>query len=120
MDLNNHVIKLCIQGTRAEFQGEQDQARELYQKAWDIAADDFEACIAAHYLGHLEDDPKRKLHWDEIALEKADSCENEEVKAFYPSIYLSLGRSHELLGNQEEAQKYYDVAADLGVPHHGE
>jgi hypothetical protein len=33
---------------------------------------------------------------------------------------LNLGRSHELLGNQEEAQKYYDVAADLGVPHHGE
>jgi tetratricopeptide (TPR) repeat protein len=117
MDLNNHVIKLCIQGTRAEFRGERDQARELYQKAWDLASDDFEFCIAAHYLGHLEDDPARKLQWNEIALGKADSCENEEVKAFYPSIYLNLGRSHELLGNQEEAQKYYALAADLDVTH---
>jgi len=51
-------------------------------------------------------------------MKKADSCNNEEVKEFYPSLYLNLGRSHELLGNQEEAQKYYDLAADLGLVHH--
>jgi tetratricopeptide (TPR) repeat protein len=118
MDLNNQVIKLCIEGTQLEFRGERDGARELYQKAWNSAFDDFEACIAAHYLGHLEDDPERKLQWDEVALEKADSCNNEEVKEFYPSLYLNLGRSHELLGNQEEAQKFYDLAADLGLVHH--
>ena len=104
MDQRNHVIQLCIQGTQAEFRGERDRAREIYQKAWVIASNDYEACIAAHYLGHLEDDPERKLRWDRIALEKANSCGDEAVKEFFPSLYLNLGRSLELLGDQEEAQ----------------
>lgn len=115
MDLNNHVIKLCIEGTQLEFRGERDRARELYQRAWESAANNYEACIAAHYLGHLEDDPERKLHWDRIALEKANSCGDDAVREFFASLYLSLGRSLDLLGDQEEAQKYYDMAADLGV-----
>jgi len=117
MDLNNHVIQLCIQGTQAEFRGERKLAGELYQQAWDSACGDFEACIAAHYLGHLEEDPERKHHWNEIALEKANACNNEEVKEFFPSIYLNLGQSHELLGNQEEAHRNYELAAELGAAH---
>jgi len=30
---------------------------------------------------------------------------------------LSLGRSHELVGNQVEAQRHYELAAALGVVH---
>ncbi len=119
MDQRNHVIQLCIQGTQAEFRGERDRAREIYQKAWVIASNDYEACIAAHYLGHLEDDPEQKLHWDRVALEKANSCGDDAVNEFFPSLYLNLGHSHELLGNRAEAQKYYDLAADLGVQHQG-
>jgi hypothetical protein len=101
IDLNNQVIKLCIEGTQAEFRGERDRARELYQKAWEAATDDFEACISTYYLGHREDDPERKLNWDLIGLEKAKSCGDDTVKEFIPSLYLNLGRSLELLGDQE-------------------
>ena len=42
---------------------------------------------------------------------------DERVKDFYPSLYLNMGRSHELLGNKLQAKEYYDAAAALGVPH---
>jgi hypothetical protein len=42
---------------------------------------------------------------------------DERVKDLYLSLYLNLGHSYEALGDQVHAQKYYQLAADLGVPH---
>jgi hypothetical protein len=53
-------------------------------------------------------------------LKCADAVNDDRVKDFYPSLYLNLGNSYELLGNQAEAQKYFKLAADLGVEHKGE
>jgi len=41
MDLNIPVVKLCVAGTQAEFRGQIDEARALYQQAWeyDLAAE---------------------------------------------------------------------------------
>ena len=117
MDINSPVVQLCIQGVLAEFERRLDDARALYQQAWESHADDYEACIAAHYLARFQDSPDETLHWNQIALEHADAVNDERVREFYPSLYLNLGRSHEILGNQVEAQRYYDLAAELGVVH---
>jgi tetratricopeptide (TPR) repeat protein len=117
MDLNNPVIRLCVEGTQAEFQGNLDQARACYQKAWEAAQDDYEACIAAHYVARFRDNPKERLHWNQLALEKANRVADQRVQPFYPSLYLNIGQSYELLGNRVEAQKYYDLASELGVTH---
>lgn len=117
MDLTNPVVKLCLEGTRAEFEHRLEAARALYQQAWDAHRDDYEACIAAHYLARFQEHPEELLAWNEIALEHANAVQDERVKEFYPSLYLNLGNAHELLGDQEEAQKYYQLAADLGVIH---
>ena len=45
MDITNPVIKLCLDGARAEFEGRIADAHLHYQQAWDTAADDYEACI---------------------------------------------------------------------------
>jgi hypothetical protein len=50
-------------------------------------------------------------------LEHANVVNDERVKEFYPSLYLNLGRSYELVGDQNEAQRYYNLAAKLGVIH---
>jgi hypothetical protein len=49
VDVENPVIRLCVAGTRAEFEGNITEAHRLYLPAWDTAGDDYEACIAAHY-----------------------------------------------------------------------
>ena len=61
MDLDNPVIQLCTAGTQAEFKGQMEEARTYYQQAWQAAQDDYEACIAAHYLARFQDDPVDKL-----------------------------------------------------------
>ena len=117
MDTTNPVIQFCMQGTLAEFEHRLEDASVLYQQAWELHADNYEACIAAHYLARFQDDPKGTLRWNQIALESANNVNDERVVEFYPSLYLNLGRSHEILGNQNEAQRYYDLAAELGVYH---
>lgn len=117
MDPNNPVIQLCMEGTRAEFEHRVDDARILYKQAWAARKDDYDACIAAHYMARFQDSVEESLHWNQLALKHANAVNDERVKDFYPSLYLSLGRSYEFVGDQVEAQRYYELAAQLGVVH---
>jgi tetratricopeptide (TPR) repeat protein len=119
MNLDNPVIKLCIEGTQAEFQGQIEKARSLYQRAWEVIQDDYDACIAAHYVARHQENPKERLYWNQIALDKANVVTDNSVQEFYPSLFLNMGQSYELLGNLNEAKRYYDLAAELGVIHQG-
>ncbi|HNB52946.1 MAG TPA: hypothetical protein PK530_13440, partial [Anaerolineales bacterium] len=65
MDPTNPVLQLCIQGTEAEYQHRPDDARALYQQAWNSATDDYEACIAAHYVARFQDTPEETFRWNQ-------------------------------------------------------
>lgn len=116
MDLKSQVVKLCIEGTQAEFKGQIDEACSLYRRAWEAAQDDFEACVAAHYVARHQDDPEERLHWNQVSLDRAKSVADGRVLEFYPSLFLNMGQSYELLGNQDEARRYYDLAVEHGWP----
>ena len=120
MDTNNPIIKLCIAGTQAEFNGNMEAACDLYQQAWTTSTDDYEACIAAHYLARCQKSPEDIFYWNQIALERAQAADNELVRDFYPSLFLNMGRSYEYLGDKAKAEKYYSLAAELGVTHRPE
>jgi hypothetical protein len=117
MDLDNPVVKLCMEGTQAEFQGRNDDACRLYSQAWEAARDDYDSCVAAHYVAHCQEDPQASLHWNQEALKHADAAGDDRVRDFYPSLYVNLGHAHEVLGNLVEAERYYKLAADLGLVH---
>lgn len=120
MNLDNAVSKLCTEGTRAEFERRDEEARALYERAWEAVTNDYEACIAAHYVARVQDSPRETLRWNEEALARAKIAQasgDERVKAFFPSLYLSLGKAHETLADEEQAQHFYDLAEALGVAH---
>jgi tetratricopeptide (TPR) repeat protein len=117
MDLNNPVIRLCVQGTQAEYRRDQQAACECYRQAWQAAATDLEACIAAHYLARCQDDPQEILRWNQEALDRANRAQDERVKSYYPSLYLNLGRAFEIVGQREEAQRCYRLAGEWGKAH---
>jgi tetratricopeptide (TPR) repeat protein len=117
MDIHNPVIQLCLAGARAEFEHRPDAARSLYQQAWEARLDDYDACVAAHYVARFQESPAKSLRWNLVALQHAKAVNDERVKDFYPSLYLNLGQAYEKLGNQVEAQRYYNLAADLGFIH---
>ena len=120
IDVNNPVVKLCMEGARLEFEGRKEDARRLYWQAWESAQDDYEACIAAHYVAHVQEKADEILRWNQEALTRAERVGDDRVNVFYPSLYLNMGHAYELLGSQDEAKKYYDLAARLGAQHQPE
>jgi tetratricopeptide (TPR) repeat protein len=117
MDTDNPIVKLCAAGSRAEYEGRPAEARTLYQQAWDTARDDYEACIAAHYLARMQANPEQALRWNQVALAHAEAVPDERVQNFYPSLYVNLGYAYEILGNQVESDRFYQKAAALGLVH---
>lgn len=119
MDPNNPVVLLCVQGMQAEGAGRHDEARALFAQAWEARTDDWEACVAAHYLARHQPTPEDTLRWNEEALRRAEVVTDERVHGFYPSLYLNLGHSHEQLGKLSEARRFYDLAAaeSAALPH---
>jgi len=117
VESENPVVALCVLGTQAEYAGRLEEARDLYRQAWDAARNDYDACVAAHYMARLQDNPAQALNWNEIALARAEALGDERMSSFYPSLYVNLGRSHELLGNLEQAQTFYQRAAAMGLNH---
>lgn len=111
MDPNNPVIKLCAEGMQAETQGKNQSALELFTQAWEASQDDYEACVAAHYLARQQTTPQDVLRWNQEALQRAEAVDDERVEGFYPSLYLNMGYSYEVLGKRTEAMRYYQLAA---------
>jgi tetratricopeptide (TPR) repeat protein len=113
MDPENPIVKLCVEGMRAEGNGRMEEALALFTQAWQAAGDDFERCIAAHYVARHQDTPAAMLRWNLEALERARGVGDEQVAGFYPSLYLNLGYSYEQLGDADEAGRYYDLAEKM-------
>lgn len=111
MDPNNPVVELCVEGMRAESDGRHDDARLLFEQAWEASSDDFEACIAAHYVARHQPDAEATFRWNQEALRRAEAADDDRVLGFYPSLYLNLGYSYELLGDAVEACHHYTLAA---------
>ena len=117
IDTSSQTIQLCIQGTQAEYQGRPAEAKTLYSQAWKAANNNIDRCVAAHYVARFQDTPAERFQWNKAALDYANAADGEQVKGFYPSLYLNLGHSFEELGNQVEAEHYYALATRLGSRH---
>jgi hypothetical protein len=111
MDANNPVVRLCAQGMQLEQAGRKDEAARAFMSAWEQSRDDFERCIAAHYVARSQTTPADNLRWNLESLEHADAIDDGRVSTFYPSLYLNIGWAHEDLGNRDEARRYYELAA---------
>jgi tetratricopeptide (TPR) repeat protein len=112
MDPNNPVVHLCSEGMLAEGEGRFEDARSLFEQAWASRTDDYDACIAAHFMARHQPNDADALAWNEEALRCASAVDERRVRAFYPSLLLNLGFSHESLGHRDEARTCYRLAED--------
>jgi hypothetical protein len=115
MNVNNPVIKLCAAGMQAETAGRGGEAYALFMQAWEARADDYDACVAAHFVARYQQEPADSLRWNHVALERANAVHDDRVREFFPSLHLNMGKSHEELGDHAEARRYYRLAADGAV-----
>ncbi|MGN6569023.1 MAG: tetratricopeptide repeat protein [Flavipsychrobacter sp.] len=110
-DPNNPVIQLCATGMQLEAQGKIDEAVQSFQKAWSLAANDFERFTAAHYVARNQKDPVDNLKWNMDALMYAQAINNNGSTGHYPSLYLNIAKSYETLGDIPAAHQHYQNAA---------
>ena len=115
----NKVMDLCMEGMATEGAGDIDGAKRLFQAAWDAREDDFDACIAAHYVARHALTVEARVEWNERALKHADAVRDDRVTSFYPSLYLNLATAYEELvqvetdyGDVRRARGYFAKAAE--------
>lgn len=110
MDGSNTVVRLCAEGMELERNGRLEEASAVFMKAWEESSNDFERCVAAHYVARRQKTPAENLRWNQVSLEHADAIYDGRVQGFYPSLYLNIGWAYEDLGDRVEAKKYYELA----------
>lgn len=110
MDPSNPVVALCAQGMSVE--GTPDEARRLFEQAWAIRRDDFDAAIAAHFLARHQPTDAATLHWNALAVEHAEAVSDGRAAELLASLYLNLGDSHARLGQREPARAAVRRAAE--------
>lgn len=109
MDSENHIVKLCASGMEQEGLGEKQKAAGLFNEAWKMASTDYEKAVAAHYVARHQPDVQQKLNWDVLALKHAE-LSHEDVKGFFPSLYLNIAKGYEDLLEKEHALYHYHLA----------
>ncbi|MEU3275063.1 hypothetical protein ABZ639_29800 [Saccharomonospora sp. NPDC006951] len=115
MDISSTTVRLCAEGMRAEAESDPGRAKELYERAWAGARDDYEACVAAHYLARHQPTTKDTLDWNERCLALADritATGDDRAAGFHPSLHANLARNHRDLGNTDKALAHYRKAAE--------
>lgn len=111
MDPDNPVVRLCAQGMAAEGEGRADDARARFQEAWDAADDDYEHCVAAHYLARHQPTPEETLRWNQECLDRADAVGDDRVRGFYASLHVNMGSAYQALGAVDRAREHFVRAA---------
>lgn len=97
IDPDNPVVALCAAGMAIE--GDVDAARKLFDQAWDARSDDYDACIAAHFIARHQQSEADRLHWNRIAVEHAEHVGDERVTSLMASLYLNLADSLRATGD---------------------
>ena len=108
LDLENKIIQLCAQGMDLEGENPQEASRLFYQ-AWNEAESELDKSIAAHYVARQQSSVQDKLKWDTEALLFALKSDHPTAKAFYPSLYLNVGKCYEDLNEIENALQNYQL-----------
>ncbi|GAA4907591.1 tetratricopeptide (TPR) repeat protein [Nonomuraea thailandensis] len=111
MNPDNPVVDLCSQGMRAEAEGRPADARDLFRQAWERATDDYEACVAAHYLARHQPTPELTLHWNQECPHRANLVGDDRVKGFHTSLHVNLAKAYTDLGEPGKARGHYERAA---------
>lgn len=110
LDLDDPVIRLLSEGASIEA-ARPNAAHDLYLLAWEAASNDYQACMAAHYVARAQDSARERFRWNAVALDRALAVSDGRAAGFLPSLYLNMGRSFEDVGRTDEARDAYRNAA---------
>lgn len=102
-DLDNPVMQLCAAGMQVD--GEPAKALALFEQAWTLRRDDFDASVAAHFVARHQPTPDATREWNERALLHANALTDDRATALIPSLCLNLAESYRLDSRISDAER---------------
>jgi tetratricopeptide (TPR) repeat protein len=109
IDSNNAVVALCAAGMAIE--GDVPAARRLFEQAWEVRRDDYDASIAAHYLARHQTTVEDRLAWNLRAARHAEVVADDRARELKASLYLNLADAYLAVGDSAEARAAIGRAA---------
>ena len=97
IDPANPVVALCAAGMASE--GTPAEAVRLFERAWAIRRDDFDAAVAAHFLARHQPTREATLHWNALAVRHAEAVDDGRAAELLASLYLNLGAAQADVGD---------------------
>ena len=88
IDPTNPVVALCAEGMASD--GTPVEALRLFERAWAMRRDDYDAAIAAHFMARHQPTPATRLHWNALAVRHAEAVEDGRAAGLFASLYLNL------------------------------
>ncbi|WP_162467143.1 tetratricopeptide repeat protein [Streptomyces cavernae] len=107
--------------------GDREEAQRRFLELWGEIGEDGDVlhrCTLAHYMADTQDDPETELAWDLRALSAAHELTVDRVgehhaslavRAFYPSLHLSLAADYVKLDRPEAARSHLREARGAAV-----
>src|SRR5258705_12049286 len=92
IDSDNTVVALCAAGMAIE--GDASAARRLFEQAWELRRDDYEASIAAHFLARHQPTVEDRLAWNIRASHHAEVVADDRARELKASLYLNLADAY--------------------------
>ncbi|MGL4740018.1 MAG: NAD(+)--rifampin ADP-ribosyltransferase [Sarcina sp.] len=108
-DPKNKIIKLCMLGMGLQ-KNNSDEASKVFNEALSESTNDFEKFISAYNMANNKDNVLEKLDWLKKSLEYAISLNDDGVKSAFPTIYLSIAKCYEALGNSDKAKENHELS----------
>jgi tetratricopeptide (TPR) repeat protein len=106
------VRYLLEQGRVFNSSGKPDQARPLFQQAWELAQtlhEDFYAVDAAHMMAIVEPS-ESQMEWNLKALALAESSPQSRAHKWLGSLYNNIGWTYHDAGQYDEALSVFEKA----------
>jgi hypothetical protein len=110
IDPTNPVVALCARGM--ELEGTPAEARRLFEEAWAMRRDDFDAAVAAHFVARHQATPEETLRWNALAVQHGAAVTDGRADGLLASLYLNLGDSQLNLGDRSSAATSAQKAAE--------
>lgn len=104
---------LLERGRTFNSSNEREEARSLFQQAWDlalVAGEQYYAVDAAHMLGIAEATASDQLAWNMKAMEMAEMAENPFVRQWLGALYNNIGWTFHDDGEFEKALGIFQKA----------
>ena len=110
MDPTNPVVVLCAAGMERE--GVPEEARPLFEQAWEARRDDWDASVAAHFLARHQPTAEATLHWNAVAVRHAELVGDGRANEMFASLYLNLADSYANTGDVKSAVAAIETALE--------